>query len=53
MNQADTDRVQELCSLIAVEKRREKFLVLIEELNRILEAKDERQQKRGPGSPQK
>lgn len=50
MNQADSDRIRELCSLIAVEQDREKFLKLIEELNRILDAKDERLQNRGQGS---
>jgi hypothetical protein len=45
MNKADRDRIQELCSLIAVEKDRNRFLALVEELNRILAAKDERLQK--------
>lgn len=45
MNKADSDRIQELCSLIAVEQDRGKFLRLVEELNRILNRKDERQQK--------
>jgi hypothetical protein len=53
MNQADIDRTHELCSLIAVEQDREKFLKLVEELNRILNAKDERLQNRGPGSAKK
>ena len=44
MNKADSDRIHELCSLIAVEKDRHKFLTLVEELNRILAAKDDRLQ---------
>jgi hypothetical protein len=32
----------ELCSLIATEQDRHKFKALVEELNRILEAKDQR-----------
>jgi hypothetical protein len=42
MNKADTDRIHQLCSLIAQEQDRAKFLTLVEELNRILEAKEER-----------
>ena len=42
MNKADSDRIQELCALIAVEKDRHKFLILVEELNSILAAKDDR-----------
>jgi len=42
MNKADSDRIQELCALIAVEKDRQKFLTLVEELNGILAAKDDR-----------
>jgi hypothetical protein len=42
MNKADSERTQELCALIAVEKNRHKFLALVEELNRILAAKDSR-----------
>jgi hypothetical protein len=42
MNKADTERIQQLCSLIAVEKNRHTFLALVEELNRILAAKDRR-----------
>jgi len=44
MNKADSDRIHELCSLIAVEKDRHKFLTYVEELNRILAAKDDRLQ---------
>ena len=42
MNEADRDRVHELCSLIAVEQDREKFLLYVAELNRILSEKDAR-----------
>ncbi len=41
MNKADSDRIQELCSLIAVEKDQRRFLILVEELNTILAAKDD------------
>jgi hypothetical protein len=42
MNKADSDRILELCSLITVEQDHNKFLDLVKELNRILEAKEER-----------
>jgi hypothetical protein len=48
MKKADSDRIHELCSLIAVEQDRQKFLQLVEELNRILGAKDERLQQNKP-----
>jgi hypothetical protein len=44
MNKADSDRIHELCSLIAVEQDRYKFLQLCEELNRVLAVKRERLQ---------
>jgi hypothetical protein len=44
MNKADSERIQQLCSLIEVEQNRHKFLALVEELNRILAAKDSRLQ---------
>jgi hypothetical protein len=44
MNKADSDRIRELCALIAVEQDREKFMRFVEELNTILWAKDERLQ---------
>jgi len=44
MNKDDSDRIHELCSLIAVEHDRQKFLKLVEELNRILSAQDQRLQ---------
>lgn len=49
MNKAASDRIHELCSLIAVEQDRQKFLELCEELNRILSTKDERLKKGNPG----
>jgi hypothetical protein len=54
MNKADSDRVHELCSLIAEEQDREKFLDLVRELNRMLSAKDARLrgQPNAPGSDQ-
>jgi hypothetical protein len=36
MNQKDSDRIHELCSLIEQEQDRDKFLALVKELNRIL-----------------
>ena len=42
MNQSESERIQELCSQIAVEQDREKFLQLVQELNRVLSAKDGR-----------
>jgi hypothetical protein len=39
-NDADRDRIRELCSLIAVEQDRHKLLWLIEKLSLILGAKD-------------
>jgi hypothetical protein len=48
MNKADSDRIQELCALIAVEQDRHKFLTLVEELNLILASKDERLRKNTP-----
>ena len=44
MDKTDSDRIHELCSLIAVEQDRQKFLQLCEELNRILGVKRERLQ---------
>jgi hypothetical protein len=51
MNPADSDRIQELCSLIAVEQDREKFLELIEKLNGILSTQGQRLQGESPGGP--
>ena len=47
MNKADSDRIRELCAVIAVEKDRHKFLALVEELNKSLAAKDDRRQRLG------
>ena len=41
INDADRDRIRELCSLIAVQQDRQKLLRLIEELSLILGAKDD------------
>jgi len=41
INDADRERIRELCSLIAVEQDRYKLLKLIEELSRHIDAKDE------------
>jgi hypothetical protein len=50
MNKTDSDRILELCSLITVEQDREKFLDLVKELNRVLEAKEERLHEREPST---
>jgi len=42
MKEADKDRIRELCSLIAAEQDRNRLLQFIEELSRLLDAKDER-----------
>jgi hypothetical protein len=39
MNKSESERIQELCSRIAVEQDRNKFLKLCEELNRLLSAR--------------
>jgi hypothetical protein len=44
MKKDESDRIYELCSLIAVEQDRKKFLSLVEELNRILSAQHRRLQ---------
>ena len=40
MNKAESERIQDLCSRIAVEQDRNKFLRLCEELNRLLSSRD-------------
>jgi hypothetical protein len=45
MNKHESDRIQELCSKIAVEQDHQKFLKLVEELNRVLSAKDKDNEK--------
>jgi hypothetical protein len=52
MNKADSDRIHKLCSLIAVEQDRQKFLTLVAELSRILAAKDERRHSGKPDNPE-
>jgi len=42
MNKTDSNRIHELCSLIAVEQDRDKFQELVTEMNRILELQDQR-----------
>ncbi|MFZ0816755.1 MAG: hypothetical protein WAM78_14615 [Candidatus Sulfotelmatobacter sp.] len=42
MKKADSDRIHQLCSLIAQEQDRAKFLSLVDELNRILKVHEER-----------
>jgi hypothetical protein len=49
MNKIESDRIHELCSLIAVEQDRQKFQVLVEELNNILNANHERLQREKTG----
>jgi hypothetical protein len=44
MNKIESDRIHELCSLIAVEQDRHKFLDLVKELNHILGNKEARLQ---------
>ena len=39
MNRGESERIQELCSRIAVEQDRNKFLKLCEELNHLLSAR--------------
>jgi hypothetical protein len=46
MNKTESDRIHELCSLIATERDRSKFLALVEELNKLLSAKDRRLQEK-------
>jgi hypothetical protein len=53
MNPADSERIHQLCSLIAVEQDRQKFLALVEELNRILSAQDRHLQDKSPGGPER
>ena len=48
MDKEDSDRIQELCGLIAVEHDRQKFLAFVEELNRILSVHERRLEKGGP-----
>jgi hypothetical protein len=38
MEKAKSDRIHDLCSRIAVEQDQQNFLILVEELNRVLSA---------------
>jgi hypothetical protein len=49
MNKAGDERIHELCSLIALEQDRSKFLELVTELNRILSDKEKRLRGEKPG----
>jgi hypothetical protein len=49
MNKSDSDRIYELCSQIAAENDRQRFLELVLELNRILSAQDRVLQENEPG----
>jgi len=51
MNQSDSDRIQELCSQIAVEQDRQTFLKLVQELNGLLSAKDGQPQNNNNNEP--
>jgi hypothetical protein len=44
MNKAESDRIHELCSSIAVEQHHKKFTALVEELNRVLSTQNHRLQ---------
>jgi hypothetical protein len=44
MNKGDSDRIHELCSLIAAEEDRQTLLKLVEELNRLLSRQNGRLQ---------
>jgi hypothetical protein len=48
MNKSESDRIHQLCLLIENEQDRQKFLILVEELNDILSAKDARLQNKKP-----
>jgi len=50
MNKAERNRIHELCSLIAMEQDRHKFLELVAELNRILEINDQHLKERQIGN---
>jgi hypothetical protein len=51
MNKNESDRIHELCALIAVESDHKKFLRLVEELNRILSAQDKATAEQITGGP--
>jgi hypothetical protein len=49
MNKDQSDRIHELCSQIATEQDHKKFLIMVEELNRILSAHHQSFQRDVPG----
>jgi hypothetical protein len=49
MNKAESERIQDLCSRIAVEQDRNKFLKLCEELNHLLGTRARGPQEDKPG----
>jgi len=52
MDAALGKRIQELCSRVAVEQDRDKFLQLCEELNRLLSSRDQEPEPEDkPGGP--
>jgi hypothetical protein len=53
MNKEESDRIHDLCSRIAVERDHKKFLALVEELNRVLSARDCRRQDGNAGAGKK
>jgi hypothetical protein len=48
MNKAESDQIHELCSRIAVEHDQKKFLLLVEELNRLLSKNESSFRNDGP-----
>lgn len=50
MNKAESDRIHELCSQIAVEQNHKKFTALVEELNRVLSTQNRRLQNQDKNS---
>jgi hypothetical protein len=48
MSKADSDKIHDLCSQIAIEHDHKKFLALVEELSRILAAHDRSSDKGSP-----
>jgi len=53
MNKGESERIQELCSRIAVEQDRNKFLKLCEELNHLLSARSRGAQEDKHGGAEK
>ena len=48
MDNIENDRIEKLCSLIAVEQDQQKLLSLVEELNQILSAENEPSRNKKP-----